>query len=105
MKKLIAVAVLLLAGPAMADQVTKSSTTLTNESGYIAARQLVRVLVGATSANGVLKIYNSTYTTSGLISSATLVTGNALDFENLNVKGIYYVTTGNTNGLTIIYRQ
>lgn len=111
MKKLLLIVPLLalFAGFSDADQVSKSSTTLTNESACITARQLVRVMVGATSASGVLKVYNSTATVnnsnSTLISSFTLTVGNPLDFENLSVRGLCYVTVSNTNGVTIVYRQ
>jgi hypothetical protein len=108
-KTLIALLVLLCAGPSFADQVSKASHTMTSESGYIAARNLSRVMVGTTSSGGVCKIYNSTSaagaTVSTLISSFTMTVGNPLDFDNLNVKGIFYITTSNSNGITIIYKQ
>lgn len=95
----------LLTSPAMADQVNKASFTLTNETAYIAARNLNRIVVGVTSTAGFITVFNSTFTTALPISSMSLTAGNILDFDNLQVKGIYYRTAGNTGGVTIIYRN
>lgn len=86
--------------------VNRSSFTLTNDSGYIAAEYLDKVIVGGASANGTIKLYNSTWTTSVQISSLTLVTaGITYHFNDLKVRGIFYTTTSNVGGVTVIYRN
>lgn len=84
--------------------VNQSSFTLTNDTAYIAASFLDAVIVGAASAGGTLVIYNSTWTTSTIISSITLSAREA-HFDNLAVKGLYYVVTANSGGVTIVYKK
>lgn len=108
MKKLVAV-MLLMSGIAYADipgGVNRSSFTQTSDSGKCipTAKYLDKVIVGVTSSNGVLTLYNSTWTTTSIISSMSLTAG-TVDFNNLAVKGICYTTVTNTNGFTIIYKQ
>lgn len=108
MKKLLVMLLLLSAGIAGADPITlnKSSYTTTSDTAYIAARNLDAVVVSSAGvAAGNLKIYNSTYTTSGLIANISLGTLWEYDFKNLQVKGIYYVITSNSAaGVTILYK-
>lgn len=96
-----------LVSPVFADPATpnRSSFTATNDGAHIAAMYLDKVIVGVASTGGVLKIYSSTHTTSVLISSISLATVATHNFENLAVKGIYYVTNSNANGVTILYKR
>lgn len=108
MKKILLAALLFCAGNAMAvvpQTVNQSSFTQTNDSGYIPAMFLDKVIVGVATAGGTLVIYNSTYTTSVAISSVSLATVNTYNFDNLAVRGIYYKSTTATNGVTIIYKN
>jgi hypothetical protein len=108
MKRLVA-ALLLLASPSFAmdtNRVQKSSYVAVNQTAYLAASFLDKVIVGATSAGGVLEIYNSTFTTTGtLVASITLGTINYIDFQDLQVKGVYYKTSTATNGVTILFKS
>lgn len=110
MKRLLLSLTCLVATVSMAEAldiqlVNRSSFTQTNESKYLAANYLDKIIVGATSSGGSLKIYNSTHTTDTLISSVTLTAGTVLEFDDLKVSGLYYVTGSNTNGVTIIYKN
>lgn len=112
MKRLLA-ALLLLSTPALAVEpltVNRSSRTATNETAYIEASYLDKVIVPIATASGVLEIYSSTYTTTVstnnvLVASITLGTVGMYDFANTQVKGIYYKTSTATNGVTIIYKK
>ena len=99
----------LLVSPVFADPSTpnRSSFTATNDNGvYISSSMyLDKVIVGVASANGVLRIYNSTHTASVLISSISLGTVATHDFSNLAVKGIFYDTDTNLNGVTILFKR
>jgi hypothetical protein len=57
------------------------------------------------STNGVLEVYNSTFTTTTLISSVSLATVGYRDFNNTKVKGIFWKASNNTNGVTILYKN
>jgi hypothetical protein len=112
--KLRLLALLLMPSLVVADVSTlnRSSFTATNQSAAaIVATNLDKVLVGVASAGGTLLIYNSTTTTSALltsnvlIASITLATVGMYDFTNLMVKGIVYQTNTNTNGVTILYKR
>lgn len=107
--KISALAALLLV-PAFAfadpNTLNRSSFTQTNETSYIAATHLDKVVVGVTSSNGVLVVYNSTHTTSSVVvSSISLGTVGTYDFNNTQVNGIYYKTTSNANGVSILYKK
>lgn len=84
--------------------VNKSSFTQTNDTKYIAANFLDKVVVGVATSGGTLEIYNSTWTTQVLVSSITLGTVFTHDFDDTRLRGLYYRTTGNSNGVTIIYK-
>jgi hypothetical protein len=112
MKRLLA-ALLLLSTPALALEpniVNRSSHTATNETAYIPAAYLDKVIVPIATASGVLEIYSSTYTTTistnnVLVASITLATVGTYDFDDTQVKGIYYKTSTATNGVTIIFKR
>lgn len=90
--------------------VNKSSFTLTNDSSKcIAARELDKVIVGSASGVGAIILVNSTFTVTGSslsvqVSSISLNTPMSYDFNDLLVRGICYSTTGNTAGVTILYK-
>jgi hypothetical protein len=84
--------------------VNKSSFTTTNHSGYIAASFLDKIVIAAPTTGGSIAVYNSTWTASVLITSATLSNVTTLDFANTQVKGLWVVTNVNTNGVTVIYK-
>lgn len=107
---LIAVAVLLGSTSAYADivSVNKSShIAAAGSQGYLAADYLDKVIVGMPTASGVLEIFNSTFSTNAnlIISSISLASVRDVDFSNLQVRGIMWRTTLNTNGLTILYKK
>lgn len=88
------------------NMINRSSFTATNETAYLAAAYLDAVVVSSVSAAGVLTIYNSTFTTTAKVATISLGTVMEYDFKNLQVKGIYYVLSGNTQpGLTILYKK
>ncbi len=100
-------ALVLMSSPLMAEPniLQKSSFTQTNESVYIGSSTYMdKVVIGVASAGGNLQIYSSTHTTSVLVSSISLGTVGMYDFNNLKVKGVFYRTTGNVNGVTILYK-
>lgn len=115
MKRLLMsfVAALVLSVPCLADTAifNRSSFTQTSDAGvYISSSgYLDGVIVGVGSTGGVLKIYNSTSaagaTAASLISSITLSAASNNYFNNLQVKGIYYVADRNSNGFTILYKN
>lgn len=114
MKLRLLSALLLLPSLVLADPATlnRSSFTKTNQSAaYIASTHLDKIVVGVGTANGTILVWNSTTTTSALltdavlITSATLATAQSFDFNNLQVKGIVYQTNTNTNGVTILYKR
>jgi hypothetical protein len=99
---------------AFADPVTlnRSSFTRTNQSAAaITATNLDKVIVGVATAGGTILVWNSTTTTSALLTDAVLVSSISLaaagtfDFNNLQVKGIVYQTNTATNGVTILYKR
>lgn len=110
MKKLI-VAVLIgcasVAGAVTPSTVNRSSFTQTNDTTkYLSnSAYLDKVIVSAVSAGGVLTIYNSTWTTTPVISSITLGTVGTYHYNDLWVAGITYTTISNTAGVTIIYKK
>lgn len=115
MKKLLVVlAVLALSKMAYAGgPIAYSSYTATNETALLRSATSTNTIVqtlsavivsSASNAGGFLKIYNSTYTTSGqVIFVNTNVTG-YYDLHDVVLKGIYYTTSGNNGGVTIIYK-
>ena len=105
--KRILLALVMLASPVMAEPniQQKSSFTRTADTVYIgSSTYLDKVVIGIATSGGTLEIYNSTHTTSLMISSISLATAGMYDFNNLKVKGIYYRTTLATNGVTILYK-
>ena len=108
-RSLMLLAILVMAvGSAIAEPITinRSSFTQTNDTKYLEATYLDKVVVGVATSGGVLVIYNSTHTTSSVIvSSISLGTVGTSDFNNTQVKGVYYKATGNTNGFTILYKK
>jgi hypothetical protein len=93
--------------------VAYSSYTATNDTALLRSvtstntivQTLSAVVVASTSpAGGVLKIYNSTWTTNNQIANIGLTTNGYYEFHDVVLKGIYYTTVGNTNGVTIIYK-
>jgi len=96
-----------------------SSFTKTNDSGacivistgpggspVVTPRYLDKVIVGGASGTGSnIVLYNSTFTTTPIISSISLNTVFVYDFGNTKIKGICYTTQGNTAGVTIIYKK
>ena len=90
-----------------------SSYTATNDTAVLRSatstntivQTLSAVVVASTSpAGGFLKIYNSTWTTNNQIANIGLSTNGYYEFHDTVLKGIYYTTVGNTNGVTIIYK-
>lgn len=108
MKKLL-IALMLLSGVSYADSTDvhgSSAIVLANGTGYLPASSIDKVVIGMATSGGVLEIYNSTFTTSGiLISSVSLATVGQREFGNTLVKGIFWRTSSNTNGVTIIYKR
>lgn len=110
MKKLVLAALLFCGAMAEANEPTtvnlSSAIVAANSTGYIASGYLDVVMIGMATAGGVLELYNSTFTTSApLISSVSLATVGYRDFKNTQVKGLYWRTSSNTNGVTVIYKQ
>lgn len=66
---------------------------------------LNKVIVAGASATGAIVIYSSTWTNTPIISSITLSTQGTYNFDDMKVNGICYTTTGNTNGVSIIYKR
>lgn len=90
------------AGPSA---VVQSSNTVTADSAYIEnSRWFTGVVVSTASAGSTLTIYNSTHTTEGQIAVVDLGTVHSYEFEDVNVKGIFYVKTG-VSSVTILYRK
>lgn len=92
--------------------VNRSSFTKVNQSAaYIPALHLDKVIIGVATAGGTLLIWNSTTTTTALltdsvlIASITLATAQYFEFGDTQVKGIVYQTNTNTNGVTILYKK
>lgn len=109
MKKLLVTLLLLSVGIASANEpntINKSSAPVAaNSTGYIPANYLDTIIIGMATAGGVLELYNSTFTTSVLISSISLATVGTRDFKNLKVNGLFWRASSNTNGVTIIYKS
>lgn len=110
MKWLRAVIVMLMCGSTVyANEPTtvnlSSAIAAANSTGYIAAGYLDVVVIGMATSGGVLELYNSTFTTSVLISSISLATVGHRDFKNTKVRGLYWRTSTNTNGVSVIYKQ
>lgn len=82
----------------------KSSFTITSHNGYISAAYLDKVIVAMTSSGGVLRLFNSTWTTSVQISSISLGTIATHDFSNMQVQGLFLSINNNANGVTILYK-
>lgn len=114
MKKVILM-LLALAFPALAfagGPIAYSSFTVTNDSALIRSatstntvvNTLSAVIVSSPTAGGMLKIYNSTWTTSNQVANISLATVQQYQFNDTVLKGIFYVITSNANGVTIIYK-
>lgn len=106
MKKLL-IALLLLGSTAHAEltDIHKSSNiAAANSTGYLAAGYLDKIIVSMATSGGVLELYNSTFTTSVLIASCSLAAVTNHNFSNSEVKGLFWRTSSNTNGVQIIYK-
>lgn len=107
MKRLIAL-LLLLTGTVYAESYSQSSFTLTNDSAAISSAKILdKIIVPKATATGFLTIFNSTWSSqpSNCISSISLATVYEYDYTNMPVRGVFYTTTNNTNGFTIIYKK
>lgn len=93
-----------------------SSFTTTSDSASIQAAYLDAIVTASTSSssNGVLTIFSSTWTSNlnaTNLSSTTqvtkilLTTNQTYPFYNTKVRGIFYVITNNSAGVTIIYKK
>ena len=116
MKKIISLALLFLAsvsfaGERMIPQVTqcvfKSSYTATADTAkYISnSKYIDGIIVSSASAGGWIKIYNSTFTAAGQLIPAIDLSTVGYWPLHLVVSGLTYTTSGNTNGIAIIYRE
>lgn len=87
---------------ATTDSTLLRSATSTNTI----VQTLTAVVVSSASAasGAVLKIYNSTWTTSNQVAMISLTTVGYYPFNDTVLKGIFYTTTGNSSGVTIIYK-
>lgn len=112
-KALLAVAVLFCASVSqayMGDSVSQSSFTVTNDSakqltGTTKWSVLDRVVVSSTSTGGAIALYDNTAgNTSSKIGVVDLGTIQSPTFNVRVSSGITYTTTGNTNGVTILWR-
>lgn len=84
----------------------RSSFTQTNDTTQrITAAYLDKIIISAASTGGVLTVYNSTWTTTPVISSITLGTVGTYHYNDLGVAGLVYTTISNTAGVTIIYKR
>lgn len=98
-----------IAGAVVPATVNRASRTVTNDSAYISSSTyLDKVIVTSPIVGGILGVYDSTFSNapSLLISSVSLFSTQQIDFQDLGVRGIYYVTTGNGGlGVTILYKK
>lgn len=109
MKRTLALLVL-CGGAAFADPMTVNRSSYiagATQSGCIQALFLDKVVVGEATSGGNIMLYNSSWTTpaNAVISSVTLASAGAYDFNSANVKGICYLADTPTNGLTILYKK
>lgn len=90
-----------------------SSFTATNDTNKLLrsvtstntiVQTLSAVVVSSASVGGQLLIYNSTWTTTGQVANISLNNTGYYEFHDVVLKGITYSTTGNTSGVTIIYK-
>jgi hypothetical protein len=119
MKRLIAAVFMfgLACGIASADQrhavqtntcIFKSSYTATSETAkYIPNSQyLARIIVSSATAGGWVKVYDSTWTASGqFLPAVNLGAVGVCEIGVAAVNGITYTSSGNTNGVSFIYRE
>lgn len=111
MKRILAALLLMgLAVPSFAGiegGVNRSSFTQTNDTGKCisGARFLDIIEIGAASPAGVLTVYDSTWTTTPIISSVSLATVSNHWYNNRAVSGICYTIVSNSAGVTIIYKR
>lgn len=110
-----AVLLMALTGLVSADQVSQSSFTTTNDvatlnsqtSTNTLSHTLIGVMVSCPTTGGILRIFNSSFTTA-VMSTVAVINMNALGnypFYNRILKGITYSISGNGNGVTIIYKD
>ncbi len=115
MKKLMLIMLALsCASVNYASTVSYSSTTLTNDmqqtlrsttSTNTVVQQLTAIIITSPTIGGVCKIFNSSYA----VAAATVAiigmnTVGYYPFYDIPLKGITYTTSGNTNGVIIIYK-
>lgn len=94
------------------DKISYSSFTATNDTALIRSvtstntipTTLSAVIVSSPTTGGLLKIYSSTFTTANLVANISLTNIGYYDFRDVPMRGIYYATTVNSNGVTIIYK-
>lgn len=110
---LIAILALGCASVSMAEGTAYRSTwTATNETAILESTTTVihtlsQIIVSSASPNGLLLIVNSSFTiNASTIALINLAEVGTYDFKDLFVsKGLWYRTTGNSNGVTIIYKR
>lgn len=116
MKRVFLMAVLLglshnvFAIQSISENINTASTTYTNDSfkripGSLPGSELFAVVVPSATSGGVLGLYDSSGAASGFISSVTLQAIYNPIFQVRVSSGITYTTTGNANGVVIIYRN
>jgi len=84
-----------------ASNVVTNGSTVTVNAGYLAAV----VVTSASVPTGLLKLYNSTFTTNNQFANITLGTVGYYDFKDSQLQGLTYTTSNNNSGVTIIYRK
>lgn len=112
MKKLLLLTILVSLGLTSAalayeQRTMYSSFTTTNDTlqRIPNARTIERVVASSVTTGGLLKIYDSSATATNQIAAVTLNSANFYPFEVQLSSGLTYSTTGNANGVTIIYTK
>ena len=118
MKKLsLLLGLLLLSSVSFATEdwnIGKASSTLTNEGVVWIPKTppgtvLWKIVIGSPTIGGVIGIYDSSATFNNFIASVSLSGTNGgpaeVSFEVRLSSGLSYKTSGNSNGVTLIYKQ
>lgn len=117
MRKLIIAGLLLtssvvLAAPKPVNfSIYRASYTATNETaaeiqqGNQSVDFLHAVIISSATTGGVLKLYDSQGSASSLFALIDLSAKNDFAFDVWLSSGLTYTTSGNSNGVTIIYRK
>ena len=83
-----------------------SSFTKTAESAYIPAGYFYGVIIGSASVgSGNIAVYDSTWTTVNQIGNIGIDTKGVYEYQTYLKNGLYYVISGNSAGLSIIWRK